>query len=118
MTRRSRRSEQASDGAATEGHRQRLRERLRAEFIADAEEDSRRRLVSGLTAGELERVLPHYPADRIPRCGRPELRARVEDPIPGQRILWKEPAFGLPPIAEMEDVHDPCLGLRDLMQVS
>jgi hypothetical protein len=36
-----------------------LRERLRAEFIAGAEEDSRRRLGRGLTAEELERVLRH-----------------------------------------------------------
>jgi hypothetical protein len=32
--------------------------RLRAEFIAGAEEDSRRRLGRGLTKEELERVLP------------------------------------------------------------
>jgi hypothetical protein len=40
-----------------------LRERLRAEFIAGAEEDLRRRLGRGLTAAELERVLRHYPGD-------------------------------------------------------
>jgi hypothetical protein len=40
-----------------------LRERLRAAFIAGAEEDSRRRLGRGLTAEELERVLRHYPGD-------------------------------------------------------
>ncbi len=43
--------------------RQRLRERLRTEFIAGAEEDSRRRLGRGLTAEELERVLRRYPGD-------------------------------------------------------
>jgi hypothetical protein len=40
-----------------------LRERLRAEFIAGAEADSRRRLGRGLTAGEHERVLRQYPGD-------------------------------------------------------
>jgi hypothetical protein len=40
-----------------------LRERLRAEFIAGAEEDSRRRLGRGLTAEELQRVLRRYPGD-------------------------------------------------------
>jgi hypothetical protein len=43
--------------------RERLRERLRAEFIVGAEEDSRRRLGRGLTAEELERVLRRYPGD-------------------------------------------------------
>ncbi len=43
--------------------RQRLNERLRAEFIAGAEEDSRRRLGRGLTTEELERVLRRYPED-------------------------------------------------------
>ncbi len=42
---------------------QRLNERLRAEFIAGAEEDSRRRLGRGLTPEELERVLRRYPGD-------------------------------------------------------
>ena len=37
--------------------------RLRAEFIAGAEEDSRKRLGRGLTAEELERVLRWYPGD-------------------------------------------------------
>jgi hypothetical protein len=40
-----------------------LRDRLRAEFIAGAEEDSRRRLGRGLTAEELERAVRHYPGD-------------------------------------------------------
>jgi hypothetical protein len=44
--------------------RHRLRERLRSEFIAGAEEDSRRRLGRGLTAEELERVLRRYPGDQ------------------------------------------------------
>ena len=43
--------------------RARLNERLRAEFIAGAEEDSRRRLGRALTAKELERVLRRYPGD-------------------------------------------------------
>ena len=37
--------------------------RLRAEFIAGAEEESRRRLGRGLTAAELARVLRRYPGD-------------------------------------------------------
>jgi hypothetical protein len=40
-----------------------LNERLRAAFIAGAEEDSRRRLGRGLTPDELERVLRRYPGD-------------------------------------------------------
>ena len=43
--------------------RRRFRELLRAEFVAGAEEDSRRRLGRGLTAEELERVLRRYPRD-------------------------------------------------------
>lgn len=39
----------------------RLNERLRAEFVAGAEEDSRRRLGRGLTKEELERALRRYP---------------------------------------------------------
>ncbi len=42
---------------------ERLRERLRAEFIAGAEEDSRRRTGQPMTAEELERVLRRYPGD-------------------------------------------------------
>jgi hypothetical protein len=38
-------------------------EGLRAEFVAGAEEDSRRRLGRGLTKEELERVLRRYPGD-------------------------------------------------------
>ena len=37
--------------------------RLRLEFLAGAEEDSRRRLGRGLSADELARVLQHYPGD-------------------------------------------------------
>jgi hypothetical protein len=40
-----------------------LNQRLRAAFIAGAEEDSRRRLGRGLTGEELERVLRRYPGD-------------------------------------------------------
>ena len=40
-----------------------LNRRLRREFIAGAEEGSRRRLGRGLTADELERVLLRYPGD-------------------------------------------------------
>jgi hypothetical protein len=40
-----------------------LNRRLRREFIAGAEEDSRRRLGRGLTAEELVRVVRYYPGD-------------------------------------------------------
>ena len=40
-----------------------MNHRLRSEFIAGAEEDSRKRLGRGLTAEELERVLRRYPGD-------------------------------------------------------
>jgi hypothetical protein len=39
--------------------------RLRAEFIAGAEEDSHRRLGRGLTKEELEGVLRRYPGDAL-----------------------------------------------------
>ena len=54
-----------------------LNRRLRREFIAGAEEDSRRRLGRGLTAAELERVLRRYPGDigmRLPFHQLPEQR--------------------------------------------
>lgn len=41
----------------------RMNLRLRAEFIAGTEEDSRKRLRRGLTKEELERVLRRYPGD-------------------------------------------------------
>jgi len=40
-----------------------LNHRLRAAFLAGAEEDSRRRLGRGLTREELEGVLRRYPGD-------------------------------------------------------
>lgn len=43
--------------------RQRLRERLRAEWIASAQEEWRRRTGRPMTAAELERVLRRYPGD-------------------------------------------------------
>jgi len=43
--------------------RRQLNERLRAEFVAGAEVQSRRSLGRGLTADELRRVLEHYPGD-------------------------------------------------------
>ena len=43
--------------------RRRLRKWRRADFMARAEEDSRRRLGRVLTAEELERVLRRYPGD-------------------------------------------------------
>jgi hypothetical protein len=50
-------------GAREVDPRRRLNHRLRAAFIAGAEEDSRRRLGRGLTREELERVLRRYPGD-------------------------------------------------------
>jgi hypothetical protein len=43
--------------------RRRPNERLRAAFLAGAEEDSRRRLGRALTREELERVLRRFPGD-------------------------------------------------------
>jgi len=43
--------------------RRRLNERLRAEWIAGAEEEWRRRTGRSMTAEELERVLRRYPGD-------------------------------------------------------
>ena len=43
--------------------RQRLRERLRAEWIAAAEDDWRKRTGREMTAVELERVLRRHPGD-------------------------------------------------------
>jgi len=43
--------------------RQRLRERLRAEWIAGAEEERRRRTGRPMTTAELNRVLRPYPGD-------------------------------------------------------
>lgn len=43
--------------------RQQLRERLRAEWIAGAEDEWRRRTGRPMTVEELERVLRHYPGD-------------------------------------------------------
>jgi hypothetical protein len=53
------------------GHRVRLNERLRAAFLAGAEEDSQRRLGRGLTVEELERVFWHYPGDIGEHRGTP-----------------------------------------------
>jgi hypothetical protein len=43
--------------------RQRFKERARAEYIAGAEEESRRRTGRPMTAQERERVLKRYPGD-------------------------------------------------------
>lgn len=43
--------------------RRRLRERLRAEYIAGAEEEWRTRTGRPMTAEELDRVLRRYPGD-------------------------------------------------------
>jgi len=52
-----------STGRSEASPRKRLAERLRAEFIAGAEEDSQRRLGRSLTKEELQRVLRRYPGD-------------------------------------------------------
>jgi hypothetical protein len=49
--------------------RKQLNMRLRAEFVAGAEEESRRALGRGLTGDELERVLRRYPGDVGPKEG-------------------------------------------------
>jgi hypothetical protein len=43
--------------------RQRLRERLRVEYVAGVEEDWRKRTGRPMTAAELELVLRRYPGD-------------------------------------------------------
>ena len=43
--------------------RQRFKERARAEYLAGAEEEWRRRNGRPMTAAELERVLRRYPGD-------------------------------------------------------
>jgi hypothetical protein len=48
---------------ATRLRRERLRVRLRIEWLADAEEEHRRRTGRPMTAQELERVLRRYPGD-------------------------------------------------------
>lgn len=48
---------------SVQDRRQGLRERLRAEWIAGAEEEWRRRTGRPVAAAELERVLPRYPGD-------------------------------------------------------
>jgi hypothetical protein len=55
-------TDQAADAVLAD-HRQRLRERLRAEWIARAEEDWRRQTGRPMTAEGLERVLRLYPGD-------------------------------------------------------
>jgi hypothetical protein len=62
-----RRSERPFDPA---DHRQRLNERLRAEYIAGAEEEGRKRIGRPMTALEVERVLRRYPGD-VERPARP-----------------------------------------------
>jgi hypothetical protein len=52
-----------ADVAATSARRRRLIERLRAEYIAGAEEEWHRRMGRPTTAEELERVLRRYPGD-------------------------------------------------------
>lgn len=54
------RPERPVDGADWNEH---LNRRLRAEFIAGAEERSRERIGRGLTVDELKRILRHYPGD-------------------------------------------------------
>ena len=46
-----------------DNRRRHLNERLRAAFVAGAEDESWRRLGRRLTADELERVLRRYPGD-------------------------------------------------------
>jgi len=53
---------QLSSDDAQQRHR-RLNERLRAEFIAGAEAEWRKRTGRAMTSEELERVLQQYPGD-------------------------------------------------------
>jgi hypothetical protein len=49
--------------SAPDAHRRRLNERLRAEWIAGADEEWRMRTGRPMTAEELQRVLRSYPGD-------------------------------------------------------
>lgn len=51
------------ESKALAAHRADLHRRLRAAFIAGAEERSRREVGRGLSEDELERVLRRYPGD-------------------------------------------------------
>jgi hypothetical protein len=64
----------ARAASADQERRERLSKRLRAAFIEGAEEDSRRRLGSGLMGEELERVLCRYPGDVADGSLRTEAR--------------------------------------------
>lgn len=57
-------NEEPSHVERADDRRRRLRERLRAAFIAGAEEASRRRLGRPLTKAEMDRVLSRYPGDK------------------------------------------------------
>ena len=55
----------------------------------------------------MRRVLAISYGGSLARSSSSSLRARrAEDPIPCGGVLRKEPAFELPPIAEVEDAHD------------
>lgn len=56
-------TDKATDTQLVDAHRLRLRERLRAEWIAGAEEEWRKRTGRPMTAEELQRVLRRYPGD-------------------------------------------------------
>ena len=51
-------------GKAERNRRQRFKERARAEYMAGAEREWRKRLGRPMTAEELELVLQRYPGDR------------------------------------------------------
>jgi hypothetical protein len=79
-------ADEQAEAKALAAHRRDLNRRLRAAFIAGAEEDSRSRLGRGLSEEELRRVLRRYPGD-LPRrqpgriVTRPETVQSLVDPL-------------------------------------
>ena len=55
--------ERVPRGEVVDDRRRRLNERLRAAFLAGAEEEFRRGVGRGLTRDEFERVLRRYPGE-------------------------------------------------------
>jgi hypothetical protein len=62
-----------------DAERRRLNEWLRAEYVAGAEEEWRRRTGRSMTAEELERVLRRYPGD-VPNASCPDHATGVTFP--------------------------------------
>jgi hypothetical protein len=82
-----------SPGSVRE-HRRRLNQRLRAEWVAGAEEEWRKQTGRPMTAEELERVLRRYPGEESERFqvgARQQLSSWLEVDVPKQ-ISFYPPA--------------------------